>query len=386
MTLARSLIRAACALLLVPIAAAPAVAAPPEPIDPTLFPFPGAVIGPGTAASAGMALADRWLGDEPLSNPAVRLGREVVLSPALLHMSRQDLRSDNRNFDETPVFLDAASGWIAMPVGGGLTAFGYAWQEVARLEDNAFQRGINQPQPATMSTTSSARELRAGGGASFTRGALTVGAAGEWTVRSDSYETNEQSGSPLSGFRSVDFEGSGVGGQAGVRWDHRATEPWGFTVGAGVRWVPALTLEGEQRFELIAFDSTGTVSAEREANMEAGLSARVTVTPAFRVLAAFGGRTAREWTGFDVTEGMGAEWRLGLDFHDARDPWTLRFGVGQEQQEGVPEPRAGVIAIGMGWTMESTVLDFGVIRRALSRADQPTSFDDRLLATVSVRF
>jgi hypothetical protein len=36
--------------------------------------------------------------------------------------------------------------------------------------------------------------------------------------------------------------------------------------------------------------------------------------------------------------------------------------------------------------MESTLLDFGVIRRALSRTDQPTSFDDRLLASVSVRF
>ena len=111
MTLARCLFRAACPLLLALIVA-PVAAAPPEPIDPTLFPFPGAVVGPGSAASAGMALADRWLGDEPLSNPAVRLGREVVLSPALLHMSRQDLRADNRNFDETPVFLDASSGWM----------------------------------------------------------------------------------------------------------------------------------------------------------------------------------------------------------------------------------------------------------------------------------
>ena len=42
--------------------------------------------------------------------------------------------------------------------------------------------------------------------------------------------------------------------------------------------------------------------------------------------------------------------------------------------------------VGVGGTMESPVLYLGVIRRALGRPDQPTSFDDRLIATVSVRF
>jgi hypothetical protein len=154
----------------------------------------------------------------------------------------------------------------------------------------------------------------------------------------------------------------------------------------GARWIPALDLEGEQHFELLVGDSTGPIAGEREAGFEAGISARVTITPAFRVVTAIGGRSARTWSGLGVTEGAGAEWRVGLDFHDERDPWTLRFGIGQEQQRGVPEPRAGVIGLGFGWLMETTRLDLGVIRRAIGRPDQPTSFDDRVLGTVTVAF
>src|SRR2546426_11760406 len=87
-------------------------AQPPDPINSTLVGFPGAASGPWSAASAGLALADRWLGDEPIGNPAAALPRAVSVSPLLLRSSRQDLRADNRRLDEQAAFFDAAGGWF----------------------------------------------------------------------------------------------------------------------------------------------------------------------------------------------------------------------------------------------------------------------------------
>jgi hypothetical protein len=50
-----------------------ASAATPAPLDPRLFAFPGAFPNPASARSAGLALADRWLGDDPYDNPAARV-------------------------------------------------------------------------------------------------------------------------------------------------------------------------------------------------------------------------------------------------------------------------------------------------------------------------
>src|SRR6059036_164007 len=91
--------------LLCPMAAQ---AQPPAPLSPTLFAFPGGYANPASAASTGFALADRWLGDEPFSNPATPPRGEVTLSPSLIRVSRQDLRADNRNYDETSAFFDGA--------------------------------------------------------------------------------------------------------------------------------------------------------------------------------------------------------------------------------------------------------------------------------------
>src|SRR5712692_928819 len=75
-------------------------------VDPTLFAFPGAPTSPPSAASAGVALADRWLGGQPFGNPALEAPRGAELSPAIVHISRQDLRAANRNFDEQSAFFD----------------------------------------------------------------------------------------------------------------------------------------------------------------------------------------------------------------------------------------------------------------------------------------
>lgn len=358
---------------------------PPPPLDqPGLYAFPGSSPGGASAVSAGLGLADAWLGDEPSGNPAASPARGVAVSPVFLHVSRQDLRAGNRNFDESAGSLDLAGGRLALPVAGcGLSL--YAWQPVLRLEDNAFTRGLpveGQPAPAVIRAQSEMREWRAGLALSRGFGRLRLGVAGEWTSRNDSYDEQEISGDPLSGTRHADFTGDGFGFQAGVQ----LTPAPRWMLGAALRRVPALDLSGGWEQRLQVGETQGTVSGSREAGWEGGLAARFEVTPAFRVLASLGGGTQQEWAGFGVAAGPASSLRVGLDYHDAETPWTLRFGLGRETIDGVPEPSAGVVGLGFGWTAESFGLDLGLLHRSLDRAGKPTSYEDRVIATVSVPF
>src|SRR5437899_9368145 len=103
------------ALGLIAMAGRSAEAQPPAPLDPSLFGFPGGTENPPSAASAGVAGADQWLGDEPFYNPAAPRARKVMVAPTILRMSRQDLRADNRNFDDNPIFFDLAGAAVAVP-------------------------------------------------------------------------------------------------------------------------------------------------------------------------------------------------------------------------------------------------------------------------------
>lgn len=367
----------------------PALAAAqlPSPLRSDQHSLPGALAGPMTAASAGVGLADRWLADAPFDNPAVRPRGRLALTPSLQRMSRQDLRAANREFDEQLVFFDAAGLW------GGFEALGVMWsayagQPVVRLEDHAFVRGtFDSPEPpAIIEGTTSARELRAGLGISTGWGVARVGIAGEWTRRDDRYEQVEQSGSPDAGTRIADFSGDGIGGTAGVRLDLGGGGPGSVTAGASARFVPELELEGERTADLVSGQSAAPIVAVRESGWEGGASARVVITPAFSAVAGLSGRTAQAWEGFGVETGTGFAWSLAGAFHDPEATWHARVGVGQEQQRGVPEPRAGVVGIGMGWEQPTWTLDVGLLRRSIERAGRPTSFDDRLLATYTILF
>ena len=361
-------------------------AQPPAPLNPELFSFAGSVTGPGSATSAGLALADRWLGDEPFGNPAIGSLHGLSLSPAILRVSRQDLRADNRRFDEQAAFFDAVGGWLVLP---GLPVTLYGYQPVVRLEDNAFERGeFGAPTPpAVIQSRATTRELRAGVAISGGVGPVRLGAAGEWTRREDEYFVREQSGSPEQGERRVEFSGDGFGFQAGARVELGPSGAGALALGAGARYVPAITLEGEQHLTSLIQDSTGTVSGERESGWEGGLSARYALTESFRLVAGLGGRTAQEWRGFGVTSGAGGMWSLAGVYHDSRDPWTLRFGFGEEHQSGVPEPRAGIVGLGFGWELGESRLDVGVVRRSFARAsDRPTSFDDRVVGSITLEF
>jgi hypothetical protein len=124
------------------------------------------------------------------------------------------------------------------------------------------------------------------------------------------------------------------------------------------------------------------LSVEREAGWEFGTSARYAASPAFRVLASLGGRTAQSWQGFNIAAGRAWEWRAAIEYHDARDPWTLRMGFGQQHQDDVPQPRADDLAIGFGWHFAHVTTDLGLVHRTVVRESQPHSFEDRIALTV----
>src|SRR5262245_50411034 len=208
----RLAVMAACIFVL---AAAPALAQTPISISSDLFAFPGYHVSPGSAQSAGRALADRWLGEEPFDNPAASRPYTLALSPLLFHVSRQDLRADNRNFQETSAWFDAAGGYFAMEHGAiGLALYGY--QPALRLEDNSFVTGT-QLNPGSAKSNSEARELRGGVALSLGIGHARVGIAGEYTHRADHYEHSTNSGGPVTNTYLADFDGDAVGGQLGAR-------------------------------------------------------------------------------------------------------------------------------------------------------------------------
>ena len=93
----RSIFPAGClaVVLVVPCARAGEL---PSPLDGTIFSFPSSIAGPGSAVSAGPAMAGRWLVDEPFYNPAVAPRKTVSLSPVIQRVSRQDLRADNHQY------------------------------------------------------------------------------------------------------------------------------------------------------------------------------------------------------------------------------------------------------------------------------------------------
>lgn len=381
-------LRSTLALLLI-VAASPAWAATPDPLFRVgLYAFPGSVVGAGSAASAGLGLSDRWLGDEPFSNPAVPPARGVSVTPQLLRVSRQDLRAEFHQFDETSASVDVAGGSLRLPLGRFGVAL-YAIQPLVRTEQNAYTRGVvgTFPPPAVIVGQTDSRELRAGLALSGGFGRARFGVAGEWIRRADSYDYEEQNGVPDPGTHHAEFSGTGLGFQAGARLELGGVGAGALTTGVSLRFVPAITFDGTQRIVLDTAGASDTAfTVERDAGWEGGLSGRYAVSEAFRVLASLGGRSGHTWDSFDVKSGPGFEWRLGGEFHDARDPWTLRFGIGQELQTKVPEPRSGVLGIGLGWMLDSVTLDFGAIRRTLPRADEPMSYDDRLLGTVTVAF
>src|SRR6185295_2014612 len=80
------------AVLVLAISPAGAQTLPPPLSNPQYgFPVPGDYVTPATAASAGLALADRWLGASIYENPAAGLASGVEVTPVFQRTSRQDI-------------------------------------------------------------------------------------------------------------------------------------------------------------------------------------------------------------------------------------------------------------------------------------------------------
>ena len=373
-------------ILLLLAAGRPAAADTPPPLAGSLFSFPGSTGNPASASSAGFAMADRWLGDDPFDNPAALVGIGVQASGALLHSSRQDLRAANRNFDETPAFFGASGLVVGLPSRGRYGFSLYASQPVLQKESNAFSRGNGTPNPAnppgTIEAEETAHEVRSGLGVSAAFGSTHVGGALEWTRRDDHYLILEESGSPEAGTRQLDFTGDAFGFSAGATMDRGDSSDGGVRLGLGIRYLPALPVDGPLAQDLLTGTTDSTLRAERESGWQLGAAARFAASPALRVLGSLGGRSAQSWSGFGLAAGREWEWKVALDLHDAVDPWTLRLGFGQEHQADVDTPRSDDIGLGFGWRFGQLTADLGLLHRTLKRPSSPNSFEDRIVLTV----
>ena len=306
---------------------------PPSPIDPTLFSFPGSVAGTGAASTTALALADRWLGEDPFDNPAFVPRKSLTLSPVLLHASRQDLRADNRHFDETTAFFDMAGGWADLGAKGVALAL-YAYQPLLRSRGERLRaRQCRAPvAPAVVESDASMRELRAGLAASTTLGPARVGIAGEWTRRDDAYHYREQSGSPGAEDRTVDFAGNGFGGQVGARLDRTPDGRASGSRSASRRaTVPEIQVDGiaEARHPHRARREHGHGHPRGRLGGQALGAARAQRRPS-ACSRPGGGRTAQDWDGFGVTSGEATSWSLGgrLPRHARSVDAALRLRTG----------------------------------------------------------
>jgi hypothetical protein len=375
------------ALFLTLLTASVVHAQPPAPLGEPALAFPGGWPSPPDAESAARAMADAWLGMTPYSNPAAPIAWGAGVSLFALHVARQDLRADNRNYDEVSVYLGGAGAMFGARVRPTLALWAYAWRPESRFEENTYNAGTGTDpsvQPAIVTNHIETRETRAGVGVSAAFGALRVGAAVELTARKDLYRVNEQSGGPSSGIRELSFDGTAVGGQAGIHWSRGETPKGRLELGAAMRWLPELDVaQTPSPADVIG---PPPAQATREAAWEGGVSAAYGVGEALRLIAGAGGRSAQAWEGFGVESGASTQWSIAVDLHDARDPWAVHVSAGRGTQDDVPEPSSSLFGVGGGWQFGTVEASVGVLRRGLHRDGAPTSYDDRFFGGISAHW
>lgn len=382
-----TLICAAACLAATCFLAPAARAAAPAPLsNPAFgFPVPGDQPAAANGASAGLSLADRWLGDSPYENPAAAPRKGVEISPLFQRVNRQDLAATNRSTKQNRGYPDAAGGSIGTAFGSwGATL--YAWQPVLRLEQLNYSSGPIAT-PAQIDQEALQRELRAGLALSRAFGPnLRIGVAGEFAHRSDSYTTIEQSGSPFAGTRVLELSGDGIGASVGFTYQKDVEQTWGNWIGAAIHYNHDLDLTGTLDEKLTAGDSNAPVAVTRKSEISGGASARVTVAPATRIVVGVSGRSGAEWSEFGLKSDPGVAYSIGLDWKDSELPWGARFGVGQESNPGALEEKSGLLSAGFTWVSGDLVIDLGLLHRNLARDGFAHSADDRAVASVRFAF
>jgi hypothetical protein len=377
---------AALGLALAGSAARAQTPSPPPPLGNPVygFPVPGDHVTPATAASAGLSLADRWLGASIYENPAASPPAGVEVTPVFQRTSRQDLSSQNRDFDQTFGYLDLAGLSVSLPAREWGFVL-YAWQPVLRLEEQTYTAGPLVA-PAAVRQLDTQREMRGGVAISRGFGLFRAGVSGEWVRRDDSYETHEQSGSPLAGDRFLDFSGDSYGVSGGLSYQNNPDEVKGLWVGAALHYTDDLKLTGTVDQQLALGDTTYDFEATRSGEWSGGISGRMTVSPATRVLLSGTVRSGQDWQSFGLETTTGGGWSAGLDWKDEELPWGARFGVGQEWNPGALEEKAGLLSIGFTYVSGSMVMDLGLFHRNLEREGFAHSADNRAVLTVKVGF
>jgi hypothetical protein len=382
-------IRILLAVSVLALAAGTAAAQVPSTLTSSLwgFPLPGDHPSPATARSAGVALADRWLGGAVQDNPAARPAAAVEVTGQFMRVNRMDLAAQNRSFDKTFGFPDFASASVSFGRGPVL----YAYQPVLRMEEQTYTRGPFLT-PAQVGSSVSQRELRVGVAQSLQRDGMRLGVAAEWVSRRDRYETVEVSGSPDAGERAIAFDGSGFGASAGFAYERESDRVGGVSLGGALRYGSELTLDGDYTEALLSGNSAGTFRIVRDAEWSGGLSAAFVMAPATRVLIALSGRSGGAWNEEGVVGGLALEaksglgWSAGLEWKDPELNWGARFGAGQEAQSGSFEKKSGLLSVGFTFDLGGVVLDAALLHRNLARDGAPSSAEDRALAGVRVDF
>ncbi len=87
--------------------------------------------------------------------------------------------------------------------------------------------------------------------------------------------------------------------------------------------------------------------------------------------------------------GPGALWSTAVAYHDPRDPWGVWFGLGQDQMNGSPEPRASLLGLGFDVRWKESTLGIGATRKSLAsdvEPDGPRWYAYSVLASLDVRF
>lgn len=365
--------------------AVPAHAATPPPLDGVRFSFPGSVLTPANAITAGLGLADRYV-DDVTSNPAARIERSVIASPQLIRVSRQDLSAANREFDQRMASIDFAGATISVPIRAmDLTLF--VCQPTLRAENTSYTVGnkVSLSSPAQVTNDATLRELRGGLALGFGRGDVRLGLSADYNHRDDDYQTLEVSGSPQSGTREASFNGNAIGGGVGLTWAKHPELKHGWLFGAAVHAVGSLEATGTSVSTLLADTTKTNIDVTRDAAWQAGASARWSLSTLSGVFATVGARGPEKWDTFDVETRMASDWGLGIDYRDPETPYAFRFGIGQEVQPGAPEPRASTLGLGFSWFSGDTIFDIGILHRTLTRGDAPNSSDDRLVGSVRVK-
>jgi hypothetical protein len=364
----------------------PAAAAPLP--DPDLFAFPGSSSSPPSAVSAGLALADRWLADEPFDDAAAALTTAASGSALMLRTNRQDLRAPNNDYTDTSAFFDAAGGWAAFsPRHRRWGVAVYASQPVVRREEVNFVHGeAGAPTaPFGLQMQTESREARVGLALAARVHGVEFGVAPEWTSHSDRFVRDELSaGGPTAGTTNWDYSGSGVGFNASARGALPATVPGHVRVGVGVRYVPELAMDGT--IVATADGPEDALSVTRASAWEGGVSVAAALSPTFTLTAGAGGRAATEWSGLAAKNGASVQYSIAGEYHDAEVPWRARFGIGRDSNPGTPEASASVFGLGLGWVDHQLSYDVGLLHRGLQRGSAPTSSDDRVVGSVTYRF